>query len=88
MTNVEVAPTTKHVVCSICDIGCQLRAEAVDGRLARILPHENPILAKNVCYNGTAAPRSTRTSPSPSASAICCGSGSPRGAPSRTAARS
>ncbi len=47
----------KHVVCSICDIGCQLRAEAIDGRLSKILPHDNPILARNICYKGTAAPQ-------------------------------
>ena len=51
----EAAPA-KHVVCSICDIGCQLRAEAADGRLTRVLPHDNPLLARNVCYKGTAAP--------------------------------
>ena len=47
---------TKHVVCTICDIGCQLRAETKDGRLARILPHDNPLLARNICYKGVAAP--------------------------------
>lgn len=48
----------KYVVCTICDIGCQLRA-LVDGegRLAKVLQHDNPALAKNVCYKGTAAPR-------------------------------
>ena len=46
----------KHVVCTICDIGCQFRAEAKDGRLARILPHENPLLASNICFKGVAAP--------------------------------
>ncbi len=48
---------TRHVVCSICDIGCQLRAEAVDGRVTKVLPHEHPLLARNVCFKGTAAPR-------------------------------
>jgi anaerobic selenocysteine-containing dehydrogenase len=52
-----VTTVTKHVVCTICDIGCQLRAEAQDGRVTRILPHEHPVLAKNVCYKGTAAPQ-------------------------------
>ena len=47
---------TKHVVCTICDIGCQLRAETKDGRLSRILPHDNPLLARNICYKGVAAP--------------------------------
>ena len=48
----------KHVVCSICDIGCQLRAEAgSDGRLGRILAHEDPFQAANICFKGTAAPQ-------------------------------
>ena len=47
----------KHVVCTICDIGCQLRAEVKDGRVAKIHPHEHPILAKNICFKGTAAPQ-------------------------------
>lgn len=51
------ATETKHVVCTICDIGCQLRAEAKDGKLVKILPHEHPILAKNICFKGTAAPQ-------------------------------
>jgi anaerobic selenocysteine-containing dehydrogenase len=47
-----------YVTCSICDIGCQLRAETgPDGRLARILPHEDPIQAANICFKGTAAPQ-------------------------------
>jgi len=52
----EDSSQSKHVVCTICDIGCQLRAEVKDGRLARILPHENPLLARNICYKGVAAP--------------------------------
>ncbi len=58
MTATPPAPAerTTHVVCTICDIGCQLRAEAKDGRLSRILPHENPMLARNVCFKGLAAP--------------------------------
>ena len=50
------SPETRHVVCTICDIGCQMRAESEDGHLTRIRPHENPMLAKNICYKGTAAP--------------------------------
>lgn len=49
--------TAKHVVCTICDIGCQLRAEVHDGKVTKILPHEHPILAKNICFKGTAAPQ-------------------------------
>lgn len=51
------ATTTGHVVCTICDIGCQLRAEAVDGRVTRIGPHEHPLLARNICFKGTSAPQ-------------------------------
>ena len=73
MTNFELTPTTQHVVCSICDIGCQLRAETVDRRLLRILPHEKPILAKNICYKGTAAPApaAPAMSTSPPAGSVC-----------------
>lgn len=50
--------STKHVVCSICDIGCQLRATVgPDGRLHRILPHEDPFQAGNICFKGTSAPQ-------------------------------
>ena len=52
----EGSTVSKHVVCTICDIGCQLRAESVDGRLTTVRPHENPLLARNVCYKDTAAP--------------------------------
>jgi len=50
--------TAKHTysVCTICDIGCQLRAETEDGKLSRMIAHDNPALARNVCYKGTAAP--------------------------------
>ena len=47
---------TGYSVCSICDIGCQLRAESVDGHLERMRAHDSPAVAKNVCYKGTAAP--------------------------------
>ncbi len=47
----------KYVVCTICDIHCQLRATAgEDGRLERIRQHDNPAFAKHICYKGTAAP--------------------------------
>ena len=45
-----------YVVCSICDIGCQLRAESKDGRLERIRAHDSPAVARDICYKGTAAP--------------------------------
>ncbi len=46
-----------YVVCTICDIGCQLHAQADSGRLAKIKPHDNPMLARNICFKGTAAPQ-------------------------------
>ncbi|MDP5070903.1 MAG: molybdopterin-dependent oxidoreductase [Congregibacter sp.] len=44
-----------YSVCTICDIGCQLRAETENGKLKRMIAHDNPALARNVCYKGTAA---------------------------------
>ena len=49
--------TTKYSVCSICDIGCQVRTEAEDGKVTRVIAHDNPMLAKNICFKGVAAPR-------------------------------
>ena len=48
---------TKYSVCTICDIGCQLRAVTKDGKLDRVIAHDNPALAANICYKGTAAPQ-------------------------------
>ncbi len=48
---------TKYCVCTICDIGCQFRAVVQDDRVVRILPHESPALARNICFKGTAAPQ-------------------------------
>ena len=45
-----------YSVCTICDIGCQLRAETENGKLKRMIAHDNPMLARNVCYKGTSAP--------------------------------
>ena len=45
--------TTKY---SICDIGCQLHTEAEDGKVRRVLAHDNPMLARNICFKGVAAP--------------------------------
>ena len=57
MSTVATSPLRdRHVVCTVCDIGCQLRAEVADGKLTKVLPHENPLLARNICYKGTAAP--------------------------------
>jgi len=47
---------TKYSVCTICDIGCQLRTEAEEGKVTRMFAHDNAMLAKNICYKGTAAP--------------------------------
>jgi anaerobic selenocysteine-containing dehydrogenase len=47
----------KYVVCTVCDIGCQLRASVdEDGKLDKVRQHDNPALAKHICYKGTAAP--------------------------------
>ncbi len=48
--------TTKYSICTICDIGCQFRSIAKDGKLDRVVAHDNAMLAKNICYKGTAAP--------------------------------
>ena len=29
-----------YSVCTICDIGCQLRTESVDGRVDRVIAHD------------------------------------------------
>lgn len=50
------ASATTYSVCTICDIGCQLRTVTEDGRVVQVLQHDSPALAKNVCYKGTAAP--------------------------------
>ncbi|MDG2277133.1 MAG: molybdopterin-dependent oxidoreductase [Pseudomonadales bacterium] len=51
-----IATEHKYTVCTICDIGCQLRTEVKDGKLERVIAHDHPGLAKNVCYKGIAAP--------------------------------
>lgn len=52
-----MSKTSGYSVCTICDIGCQLRTEAEDGKVARVLAHDNSMLAKNICFKGVAAPR-------------------------------
>ena len=47
---------TKYNVCTVCDIGCQLRTESKDGNVTRVIAHDNPALAPNICYKGTAVP--------------------------------
>ena len=47
---------TSYSVCTICDIGCQLRSETENGKLKRVIAHDNPALAANICYKGVAAP--------------------------------
>ncbi|MFT6432368.1 MAG: anaerobic selenocysteine-containing dehydrogenase [Candidatus Azotimanducaceae bacterium] len=47
---------TTYSVCTICDIGCQLRSQTVDGKLERVIAHDIPMLAPNICYKGVAAP--------------------------------
>lgn len=46
----------KYSICTICDIGCQLRSVAKDGKLEKVIAHDNPMLAANICYKGVAAP--------------------------------
>ncbi len=48
---------TKYSVCTICDIGCQLRTQDVDGQVTRVIAHDHPGLAGNICFKGVAAPR-------------------------------
>ena len=50
------AKETKYSVCTVCDIGCQLRTEAEEGKVSRVIAHDNPALAGNICYKGTAVP--------------------------------
>ena len=45
-----------YSICSICDIGCQVRTEATGGKVTRVIAHDNPLLAKNICFKGVAAP--------------------------------
>ncbi|MBT7333814.1 MAG: molybdopterin-dependent oxidoreductase [Gammaproteobacteria bacterium] len=52
----HIKAETKYTVCTICDIGCQLRTEVENGKLKRVIAHDNPHLAKNVCFKGIAAP--------------------------------
>lgn len=58
MSVAHVSPSTRtgYSVCTICDIGCQLRAISVDGKVTEIKPHDSPAVARNICYKGTAAP--------------------------------
>ena len=47
---------TTYSVCTICDIGCQLRVVSENGKVERVLAHDHPMLAGNICYKGVAAP--------------------------------
>lgn len=38
-----------YTVCTICDAGCQMRAVTDGGRVTKILPHDSPALARNIC---------------------------------------
>ncbi|MGY3555495.1 molybdopterin-containing oxidoreductase family protein [Williamsia sp. R60] len=48
---------TKRAVCTVCDIACQLQVEVDDGRVTRVSPPANPVIAGNFCLKGIAAPR-------------------------------
>ena len=39
-----------YSICSICDIGCQVRTEATGGKVTRVIAHAKPLLAKNICF--------------------------------------
>ena len=52
----DSARRTGYNICSVCDIGCQVRTLSVDGRVERVVAHDSPALARNICYKGTAAP--------------------------------
>ncbi len=52
----ESTTTTKYSICTICDIGCQFRSVAKNGKLDSVIAHDNAMLARNICYKGTAAP--------------------------------
>ena len=54
--NISAEKKSTYSVCTICDIGCQLRTESMAGRVDRVIAHDNPMLAKNICFKGTAAP--------------------------------
>jgi anaerobic selenocysteine-containing dehydrogenase len=51
-----MSSNAKYSVCTICDIGCQLRTETEDGKVKRVIAHDNPMLANNICFKGVAAP--------------------------------
>ncbi len=52
----EQAAKSRYSICTICDIGCQLRPVTKDGKLIAMKAHDNPALARNVCYKGISAP--------------------------------
>ena len=52
----EQAAKSRYSICTICDIGCQLRPQTKDGKLIAMKAHDNPALARNVCYKGISAP--------------------------------
>lgn len=53
---IESEVKTGYTICSVCDIGCQLRSTAKDGKVVRVDAHDSPALRRNICYKGTAAP--------------------------------
>ena len=48
---------TKRAVCTVCDIACQLHVDVEEGRVLRVTPPDNPIVADNFCLKGISAPR-------------------------------
>ena len=43
-----MSAANSYSVCSICDIGCQLRSEARDGKVQRVIAHDNPCSQKHL----------------------------------------
>ena len=39
---------TGYNVCTICDIGCQVRTTTEHGVVTKVEQHDNPMLAKNI----------------------------------------
>ena len=42
---------TKRAVCTVCDIACQLHVDVEEGRVLRVTPPDNPIVADNFCLH-------------------------------------
>ena len=52
---------TGYNVCTICDIGCQVRTTTEHGVVTKDEQHDNQMQANNICYKRTAPPHLTTT---------------------------